>query len=98
MRSAQPRSADQWPSNDTSVRTGTPSFPDFFGAAEFRQIDDEAGGEHFGADLLKELDCRVGGAASGDEVVDQDDAFAFDQGILVHFHLVDARIRANSRR
>src|ERR1700691_3634366 len=59
--------------------------PDFFRAAEVGQIDDEAGGQTIGADLLEKLHRGLGRAAGGDEVVDQDDTLAFDHRILMHF-------------
>ena len=46
------------------------------GAAELRQVDDEAGGEHLGAQLAQQLDRALGGAAGRDQVVHQDDALA----------------------
>ncbi len=63
---------------------------DFVGAAERRQIDDEAGSGDIGADLLEELDGGLRGAAGGDQIVDQDHSLAANERILVHFHLVDA--------
>src|SRR5215469_12002476 len=42
------------------------------GAAEVRQIDDEAGGEHLGPHLAEQLDGALGRAAGGDEVIDDD--------------------------
>src|SRR5262249_59531425 len=63
---------------------------DFFSAAQFRQIDDETGGQNFGADLLEKPHRRLGRAARGDEIVDENDAFAFDQRVFVHFHFIDA--------
>ena len=42
------------------------------GAAEVRQVDDETGRHHIGADLAQQLDRALGGAAGGDQVVDQD--------------------------
>src|SRR6516165_460145 len=64
--------------------------PDLVGAAEVGQIDDETGGQHFGADALEEFYCRLGGATSGDEIVHQDHALALEHRVLVHLHLVDA--------
>ena len=46
------------------------------GAAELRQVDDEAGGEHLGADLAQQLHGALGGAAGRDQVVDQHHAVA----------------------
>ena len=63
---------------------------DFLGAAEIRQVDDEAGGDHIGAELLEELYRCLRGAAGGDEIVDQDDPLAALHRILVHLHFVDA--------
>src|SRR5580700_3618106 len=62
--------------------------PDLLGAAEIRQIDDEAGRQNIGADLLEELAGRFRGAAGGDEIVDH--AHALKHRVLVHFHFVDA--------
>ena len=36
---------------------------DLVGAAELRQVDDEAGGEHLGAHPAQQLDGALGGAA-----------------------------------
>src|SRR6516225_2827073 len=63
---------------------------DLFGAAQFRQIDDETGGQNLGADLLEKLHRRLRRAAGGDEIVDQNHALAFDQRVFVHFHFIDA--------
>src|SRR5579862_2240273 len=64
------------------------SYP--FGAPELRQVNDKAGGEHVGADLLEQLACGLGRAAGSDEIVDQDHPFALENRVLVHFHLVDS--------
>ena len=40
------------------------------GAAELRQVDDEASGQHLGADLAQQLHRPFGGAAGRDQVVD----------------------------
>jgi hypothetical protein len=45
--------------------------PALFGAAQIRQIDDEAGCQNIGADLFQQLAGGFGGAAGGDEIVDQ---------------------------
>ena len=63
---------------------------DLLRAAQFGQVDDEAGGQDLGADLFEELHRRFRGAAGGDQIVDQNDALAFDQRVLVHFHFIDA--------
>ena len=55
--------------------------PDLLGAAQIRQVDDEAGRQHVGADLLQELDGGLRGAAGGDEIVDQDDALALKHAV-----------------
>ena len=60
------------------------------GAAEVGQIDDEAGGEHLGAELAQKLHRALRGAAGRDQVVDQDDAVALLHRVLVHLHLVEA--------
>ena len=49
---------------------------DFGGAAEIRQIDDEASGDDICADLLQELHCPFRGAARGDEVIDEQHTLA----------------------
>src|SRR5580704_4311472 len=63
---------------------------DLFCAAEIRQVNDEAGGEHVSADLLEEFACGFGGAAGGDKIVNKDHPLALYDGVLVHLHLVDA--------
>jgi hypothetical protein len=60
------------------------------GAAEFGQVDDEAGGQHFGAKLTQEFHRRFRRAASGDQIVDQYHALAFDQRVGMHLDLVFA--------
>src|SRR6185312_1839087 len=57
-------------------------------AAEIGQVDDEAGGENIGADLPQQLYRRLGGAAGGDQIVDEDDLLAGLDPILVHLHLI----------
>src|SRR6185312_10401371 len=63
---------------------------DLVGAAEVRQVDDEAGGQDFGADALEQLHRRLGSTAGGDQVIDQDYTLALEHRILVHLHFVDA--------
>jgi cation diffusion facilitator CzcD-associated flavoprotein CzcO len=63
---------------------------DLLGAAEIGEIDDEAGGQNVGADLLEQLAGRLGGAAGRDQIINQDDAFALEHRVLMHLHLVDA--------
>ena len=48
----------------------------FGGAAEIRQVDDETGRDHIGADLAQQFDRAFRGAAGGDQIVNQDDALA----------------------
>ena len=61
----------------------------FVRAAEIRQVDDETGGDHIGADLAQELDRAFGGAARRDEVVDQDHLLARLHRVGMHLHLVE---------
>ena len=63
--------------------------PQFRRAAEIRQVDDEAGRDHVGADLAHQLHRALRGTAGGDEIVDQNDALAGKNGVGVHFHLVE---------
>lgn len=63
---------------------------DTLAAAEIGEINDKAGGYDFRTDALEEFDGCLGCAARGDEIVDQDDALTRFDGILVHFHLVEA--------
>ena len=51
------------------------------GAAELRQVDDETGGEHLGADLAQQLHGALGSAAGRDQVVDQDHSVALLHGV-----------------
>ena len=60
------------------------------GAAELGQIDDEAGGQHFGADLAQELYRAFRRAAGRDQIVHQDDTLSFRDGVFVDLHLVQA--------
>ena len=46
--------------------------PDLVGAAELRQVDDEASGEHIGPLLPEQFHRTLGGATGRDQVVDQD--------------------------
>jgi hypothetical protein len=57
--------------------------PQFRGTAEIRQIDDEAGRHHIGADLPHQFYGALRGAAGGDQIVDQDDALAGMDGVVV---------------
>src|SRR5512133_3034189 len=59
------------------------------GAAEVRQIDDEAASEHLRAKLAQEFDRALRRAARGDKVVDHDDAVALLHRVLVHLDLVE---------
>src|SRR5215813_15081046 len=63
---------------------------DLVGPAELRQVDDEAGRQHLGAELAQQPDGPLRGAAGRDQVVDQDDALALGDRVLVHLHLVEA--------
>ena len=72
------------------MRTGTFDAAQLVGAAQFRKIDDKAGGQHLGAELAQEFDRAFRRAAGRDQVVDQNDALAFRDGILMHLHFVDA--------
>jgi hypothetical protein len=45
--------------------------PDLLGAAQIRQVDDEAGRQHIGGDLLQQLAGGFRGAAGDDEFVDR---------------------------
>ena len=53
------------------------------GAAEVGQVDDEAGGEHLRAQLAQQLDRALGRAAGGDQIVDQDDAVAKGERVIL---------------
>src|SRR5579871_352885 len=64
--------------------------PDLLRPAQVRQIDDETGRQNVGAHLLQQLAGGFRRAAGGDEIIDQDDALVFENGVLVHLHLVDA--------
>src|SRR5260370_5402711 len=59
-------------------------------AAKVRQVDDEAGRDHIGADLAHQLDRALRGAAGGDQVVHPDHALAGMDGIGMHLHFVEA--------
>ena len=62
----------------------------FGGAAEIGQVDDEARRNDIGADLAEQFHRALGGAAGGDEIVDQDDALARLDRVGMHFHFIDA--------
>src|SRR6266853_481721 len=64
--------------------------PQLGGAAEFRQVDDEAGGQHLSADLAQQLNSGLRSAARCHKVIDQDYALAHGHAVLVHFHFVHA--------
>ena len=53
-------------------------------AAEVGQVDDEGAADDLAAQPLHQLDAGFGGAAGGEQVVDQQDAFAGQDGIVVH--------------
>src|SRR5690606_7816470 len=57
---------------------------------EVRQVDNKSGADHLAAGTADELGGRFGGAAGGDQVVDDEDALTFADGILVDFDGVDA--------
>jgi hypothetical protein len=42
------------------------------------------------ADLAHQLDRALGGAACGDQIVHKDETLAGTNGVLVHFHLIEA--------
>src|SRR5215468_4584966 len=58
--------------------------------AQLRQIDDEGGADDLAAGTLDELDRGLGGAAGGDQVVDDQDPLARIDGVLMHLDDVDA--------
>jgi hypothetical protein len=58
--------------------------------AEVRQVNDETGGENLRAELAQQLDCTLGGAPRGDEIIDQNDPIATFDRILMHFDLVES--------
>ena len=60
------------------------------GAAEVRQVDDEAGGEDLRPELPQQFHGALGSPARGDEIIDQYYAVAAFDGILVHLDLVEA--------
>ena len=64
------------------------------GAAEFRQVDDEGGRDNLSTRAADQFDRRLGGATGGDEVVDQEDACARGNGILVDLDRIDAVFEA----
>src|ERR1035437_7370639 len=64
--------------------------PQFRRTPEVRQVDDEAGRDHIGADLAQQLHRSLRGAAGGDQVVDQDHALAGMNGVGVHLHFIEA--------
>src|SRR3954467_9546781 len=59
-------------------------------AAEIRQVDDEAGGDHVGADLAEKIGGGDRRSPGGDQVVDQDHRLVLPDRIGVDLHLVDA--------
>src|SRR5208282_5187371 len=61
---------------------------DLLGAAEIRQIDHETGRHHIGTDFFQKPDSSHGGASGGDEIIDEDDPFTRNHGVIVDFHLV----------
>ena len=63
---------------------------DLLGAAEIREIDHKTGRHHIGTDFFQKPDSAHGGAASGDEIIDEDDPFTRNHGVIVDFHLVQS--------
>src|SRR5271165_4610517 len=64
--------------------------PNLFGATEIRQVNDEAGREHVGADLLEKLAGGFGSAAGSDQIVHENYPLTLHDRVLMHLHLVDA--------
>ena len=61
-----------------------------FHAGEVGQVDDETGGDDVGAGLAQELHRALGGAAGGDQIVDENHPLAGSDRVLMHLHFVDA--------
>src|SRR5581483_1854680 len=59
-------------------------------AAELGQVDDERGADDVAAGALDELGRRLGRPAGSDQVVDDEDALARPDGVIVHLDDVDA--------
>src|SRR5579875_1698773 len=59
-------------------------------AAEEVEFDGDAEGDDFAAEALDELDGGLHGAAGGEQVVDDDDALAGTDGVLVNLQRVGA--------
>src|SRR5262249_62374639 len=59
-------------------------------ATELRQVDDEGGADALAADPPTKLDGCLCGATGGDQVIDDQDAFAWPHGVLMHLDDVDA--------
>src|SRR5690606_26614367 len=58
--------------------------------AEVRQVDHKSGADHLAAGTADELGSRIGGAAGGDQVVDDENELSLTDRILVDLDGVDA--------
>lgn len=61
----------------------------FLETAKVRQVDDESGADNLAARAANKLGGRIGGAAGRNQVVDDENAFALADGILVNLDRVN---------
>ena len=65
-------------------------FADAFGATQVRQVDDEGGTHNVATHGFDQLQAGERGAASGEQVVHQQDSLAFENGVGVNLDPVGA--------
>ena len=60
------------------------------GSAQFGKVDDEGGGHHFAAGFADEIDGGACCSAGGNEIINQQDAVAFLDGVGVNLDGINA--------
>ena len=63
---------------------------DFIAAFEAGEFDEDGDADEFAAEVFDEFDAGFHGSAGGEDVVDEEDALAFDDGVGMDFEGVGA--------